>query len=122
MSIDNEYTYTYEWVAVTYRGYDEEPAVCSSYADLIDFINSDDEDWDYVPALRVRCFPTDYGSAKIASREGHLMEALAFINDGFLDEQTEVVWPTRTLRLDVPLHYRREVAVFLGHFAKWTGA
>lgn len=111
-SDETGYTYSFDWVAVTFRGYNEEPAVCGSYAEVLDFIASDDEGWEYVPALRVRCFPTDYGDDKTARSEGHLIEALAYVKDGVLPAQTEIVWPTRGLRLEVPESYRREVETY----------
>ena len=106
------YIYFFDWVAVpAANGREDETIVeCNTYRDVLDLIAADDESMGYVPALRVRRLPRDYGDdLQAADRDGHLKEGFAYARGRFLPEQTEIVWPTNGLRLEVPKRYRREV-------------
>jgi len=119
------YITIFTWVAVpTHPGrvctVDGEPTVCNSYREILALIAADDEDMRYAPAMRVTridrdFFDGDFSPKTIDRLTGEYgpdvcATGLAYITDDTLPEQTEIVWPTRVLRLEVPNRYRREVA------------
>jgi hypothetical protein len=109
------YIYFFQWVAVpTSSGRENETVIeCSSYANVLELIASDEENMGYTPALRIHRAPREYGSDMQTARENNALdEAFAFAKGDQLPEQVRVEHrhPAVRLFLEVPVRYRREVA------------
>lgn len=72
---NSDFIYLCDWVAVTFRGYNEEDHECASLSALLEYIQNDDENWDYQPRLRIRRMPAFYdGNIRIARDDNNLEE------------------------------------------------
>jgi hypothetical protein len=71
---NSEFVYLCDWVAVTPRGYSEEHHECESLSALLEFINIDDENWEFQPRLRIRRMPSWYAGNIRAARDDNWLE------------------------------------------------
>ena len=104
---NSDFIYLCDWVAVTFRGYNEEDHKCASLSALLEYIQNDDENWDYQPRLRIRRLLSFYAGDIRTARDDNNLEEVYWTPGTPSEFQSSRCMPRTFI---VPERFVREVA------------